>query len=201
MLNSLCVFCGSSSGNRPIYRDSAATLGRVLAAQGITLVYGGGNVGLMGVVADACLEAGGRVVGVIPQLLVDKEVAHLGLTELHVVGSMHERKALMADLAGAFLALPGGAGTFDEFFEILTWAQLGLHRKACGLLNVEGYYDPLLAMADHAVAEGFLRPAHRSMLLSDTDPVRMLDGLRGYEPPVVEKWAEPRRASSTTNWT
>jgi len=165
-------------------------VGRLLAERGIALVYGGGNVGLMGVTADACLAAGGRVIGVIPQVLVDKEVAHRGLTELQVVGSMHERKARMADLAGAFLALPGGMGTFEEFFEIYTWAQLGLHRKAFGLLNIEGYYDSLLALADHSVAEGFVKPVHRAMLLSDSDPMRILDHLAEYKVPHVEKWID-----------
>jgi uncharacterized protein (TIGR00730 family) len=192
VLESLCVFCGSSSGNRPAYRQSAESIGRLLAERGITLIYGGGNVGLMGITADACLAAGGRVVGVIPQVLVNKELAHRGLTELHVVGSMHERKARMAELAGAFLALPGGMGTFEEFFEIFTWAQLGLHRKAFGLLNVEGYYDALLAMADHSVAEGFVKPVHRSMLLSDSDPLRMLESLTEYKVPHVEKWIDRR---------
>lgn len=184
------MFCGSNYGNRPAYRDAARNVGQLLATRGITLVYGGGNVGLMGAAADACLAAGGRVVGVIPQVLVDKEVAHAGLTTLHVVGSMHERKALMADLAGGFLALPGGVGTFEEFFEILTWSQLGLHRKACGLLNVEGYYNPLLAMADHAVTEGFIKPSHRAMLLSDSDPEHMLDRMSEYTVPRVEKWID-----------
>ena len=194
MLTSLCVFCGSSFGNRPAYRATANELGRLLAERGITLVYGGGNIGLMGAVADACLEAGGRVIGVIPQVLVDKEVAHRQLTELHVVGSMHERKARMADLAGGFLALPGGAGTFEEFFEILTWAQLGLHRKACALLNVEGYYDPLLAMVDHAVAEGFVKPVHRALLLSDSHAAPLLDRMSEYTVPLVDKWID--RATS-----
>ncbi len=190
MLNSVCVFCGSSAGIRPAYRAAAESVGRLLAERGLTLVYGGGNVGLMGVVADACLSFGGRVIGVIPEVLVRKEVAHKGLSEMHVVGSMHERKALMADLAGAFLAMPGGVGTFEEFFEILTWSQLGLHQKACALLNVEGYYDPLLAMADHAVAEGFVKPAHRAMLLSESDPARILDRLSEYAVPQVEKWID-----------
>ena len=190
MLKSLCVFCGSSAGNRTAYREVAAVVGRLLAERGVTMVYGGGNVGLMGAAADACLQAGGRVVGVIPQVLVDKEVAHRGLTELHVVGSMHERKARMADLADGFLALPGGVGTFEEFFEILTWAQLGLHRKACALLNVEGYYEPLLAMVDHAVAEGFVKPVHRAMVLSGSDPVSLLDQMSEYTVPLVDKWID-----------
>jgi len=188
MLRRICVFCGSSSGTQPIYTHAAETVGRQLAQQGTELVYGGGNVGLMGTVADSCLAHGGRVLGVIPQLLVDKEVAHTGLTELRIVGSMHERKALMADLADAFIALPGGFGTWEEFCEILTWSQLGIQRKACAVLNVNGYYSPLLQMADNAVAEGFLRPIHRDLLLSDDDPTRLLDRLSTYVVPTVDKW-------------
>jgi hypothetical protein len=188
MLRRICVFCGSSSGNQPVYTHAAETVGRLLAEQGTELVYGGGKVGLMGTVADSCLAHGGRAIGVIPQLLVDKEVAHTGLTELRIVGSMHERKAMMADLSDAFLALPGGFGTWEEFCEILTWSQLGIQRKACALLNVNGYYDPLLQMADNAVTEGFLRPIHRSLLLSDEDPTRLLDHLSTYVVPAVDKW-------------
>ena len=188
MLQRICVFCGSSSGTQPIYTRAAETVGRLLAQQGTELVYGGGNVGLMGTVADSCLAHGGRVLGVIPQLLVDKEVAHTGLTELRIVGSMHERKALMADLADAFIALPGGFGTWEEFCEILTWSQLGIQRKACAVLNVNGYYSPLLQMADNAVAEGFLRPIHRDLLLSGEDPTALLDQLDTYVVPTVDKW-------------
>src|SRR5271154_1287843 len=153
MLRRICVFCGSSSGTGDTYLQSARRVGRLVCVRGIELVYGGGNVGLMGALADACLAGGGRVTGVIPQLLVDKEVAHQGLTQLHVVQTMHERKALMADLADAFVALPGGYGTWDELCEVLTWSQIGIQRKASALLNVNGYYDPLLAMADRAVSE------------------------------------------------
>jgi uncharacterized protein (TIGR00730 family) len=149
----------------------------MLGRRAVSLVYGGGHVGLMGVVADACLNAGGRVIGVIPQALADKELAHRGLTELRVVGSMHERKAVMAELSDAFLALPGGYGTWDELFEALTWSQLGIQNKVCGLLNVNGYYDSMIAMADRAVAEGFIRDPHRQWLLSDTDVSRLLDRL------------------------
>jgi len=188
MLQTLCVFCGSSSGSDPIYRDTAEAVGKLLASRGIGLVYGGGKVGLMGTVADACLAAGGRATGVMPQLLVDKEVAHAGLTELRVVGSMHERKALMADLSDAFLALPGGFGTWEEFFEVLTWSQLGIHRKPCALLNINGFYNPLLAMADNAVTAGFLREANRSLLLADTEPERLLDRLGNTDVPLVDKW-------------
>lgn len=190
-MKSLCVFCGSSFGRHPEYRASAESLGRVLAIRGVRLIYGGGNVGLMGAVADACLAAGGSVTGVIPQALVDREVAHHGVTELHIVRTMHERKAMMADLASAFLALPGGIGTFEEFFEILTWSQLGLHQKPCGLLNVLGYYDPLLALMNHAVEEGFLRETHRRMLLSGESGDELLDALDAWEPaPQTPKWVD-----------
>jgi uncharacterized protein (TIGR00730 family) len=187
MLRRICVFCGSSSGTRPVYQQAAQTVGQLLCRRGIELVYGGGRVGLMGIVANACLNEGGRVIGVIPQALADKEVAHTGLTELRIVTSMHERKSLMADLSDAFMALPGGFGTWEEFFEVLTWAQLGIHRKACGVLNVGGYYDPLLQMADRALSEGFVREMHRDMLLSDADPEQLLDRLNSYAGPAVEK--------------
>ena len=190
MLKRICVFCGSSSGTREIYVQSAREVGRLLCERGIELVYGGGKVGLMGAVADACLSAGGRVTGVIPQLLVDKEVAHQGLTELRVVQTMHERKAMMADLADAFLALPGGFGTWDELCEVVTWSQIGIQRKASAILNVNGYYDPLLAMADHAVSEGFLRDIHRELLLTDTEPARLLDRMEVYTVPIVDKWMD-----------
>jgi|SRR5450631_1294738 uncharacterized protein (TIGR00730 family) len=177
MLQSIAVFCGSSLGVASIYREAAREVGRLLGQRGITLVYGGGHVGLMGIVADACLGEGGRVIGVIPQALADKEVAHRGLTELRVVGSMHERKALMAELSDAFLALPGGYGTWDELFEALTWSQLGIQHKACGLLNIHGYYDSMIAMVDRAVAEEFISAPHRQLLFSDTDVSRLLDRL------------------------
>ncbi len=162
----------------------------MLAERGIEMIYGGGKAGLMGLAADACLAAGGRVIGVIPRGLAEKEIGHRGLTELRIVGSMHERKAIMAGLAGAFVALPGGYGTWDELCEILTWSQLGLHRKACAVLNVSGYYDPLLAMADRAVGEGFLKSVHRDLLLAEGDPVRLLDRIQGYEAPIVDKWID-----------
>jgi len=177
MLGRICVFCGSSSGVHIDYAQAAQTIGRLLSERGIDLVYGGGNVGLMGALADACLAAGGRVIGVIPQALVDREAAHTGLTELRVVSSMHERKSVMAGLADAFVALPGGYGTWEELFEVLSWSQLGIQRKACGLLNVRGYYDPLLELANKAVSEGFLREVNRELLLSDVDPARLLDRL------------------------
>jgi uncharacterized protein (TIGR00730 family) len=184
------VFTGSSPGSRVEYRQTAEALGRLLAERGIGLVYGGARVGLMGAVADATLAAGGTVIGVIPQSLVDREVAHTGLTELRVVASMHERKATMADLSDAFVALPGGFGTLEEFFEVLTWAQLGLHRKGCGLLNVAGYFDGLLAFADHAVTERFLRRDNREMVLVADDPAHLLERLARYEPPAVDKWLD-----------
>jgi uncharacterized protein (TIGR00730 family) len=186
----ICVYCGSNFGDRKSYLETAQALGTVMAERGITLVYGGGNVGLMGAVADTVLAAGGRVIGVIPQALVDKEVAHTGLTELRVVSSMHERKALMAELSDAFIALPGGLGTLEEFCEIATWTQLGFHTKACGLINVDGFYDGLLAFLDHATGEKFIRPAHRSIVLADTDPAVLIDKLAGFEMPVVQKWIE-----------
>jgi uncharacterized protein (TIGR00730 family) len=187
-MQALCVFCGSNAGRRPAYSEAARTVGELLAWRKITLVYGGGNVGLMGVVADACLASGGRVIGVIPRLLQEKELAHRGLTQMHVVGTMHERKALMADLADAFLALPGGFGTWDEFCEVFTWSQLGIQTKACALLNVEGYYDALLALADRATADGFLRPEHRELLLVDVDAERLLDQVQRFVFPDVPKW-------------
>jgi uncharacterized protein (TIGR00730 family) len=188
VIESLCVFCGSSGGNRPAYVETARVVGELLAYRNIVLVYGGGKVGLMGALADACLGAGGKVVGIIPQALAEKEIAHAALTELRVVGTMHERKAMMADRADAFLALPGGFGTWDEFCEILTWSQLGLQRKACGMLNIEGYYDAFLTMSDRAEQDGFIRREHREMLLSDTDPARLLDRMTTYTPPQFDKW-------------
>jgi uncharacterized protein (TIGR00730 family) len=177
MLRRIAVFCGANAGGSPIYRHVAQEVGRSLGRRGIGLVYGGGHVGLMGVLADACLSAGGAVIGVIPQALADKEVAHMRLTELRVVDSMHERKAMMAELCDAFMALPGGYGTWDELFEALTWSQLEIHRKICGLLNANGYYDSMIAMVDRAVADGFIRAAHRGLLLADTDVERLLDRL------------------------
>jgi len=186
----VCVFCGSSPGARPSYGAAADALGRALARQGRTLVYGGGNVGLMGAIADAALAAGGRVIGVIPRHLVDREVAHAALSELRVVESMHERKQMMADLADTFVLLPGGLGSLEEFFEIWTWGQLGLHRKPYGLLNVERYFDPLLDFLDHAVAERFVRPLHRSLLLVDDEPERLLARLDAHEPAPAVKWID-----------
>jgi uncharacterized protein (TIGR00730 family) len=188
----ICVFAGSSSGGRPGYRAVAEALGRTLAMRGVGLVYGGARVGLMGALADAALAAGGEVVGVIPAALVAKEVAHDGLTELRVVSSMHERKATMTDLSDGFIALPGGWGTLEEFFEVLTWAQLGLHRKPCGLLNAEDYFGHLLAFCDQMVEEGFVRREQGQMIVVSSDPVALIDMLIAYKPARVEKWIERR---------
>lgn len=184
----VCVFCGSSLGLRPAYKLVAQAMGEALTRRGLGLVYGGGNVGLMGIVADATLAAGGEVIGVMPEFLVAKEIAHTGLTKLHVVSSMHDRKALMAELSDAFVALPGGYGTLEEFCEILTWSQLGLHRKPQGLLNVEGYYEPLLRLFDQAVTEQFLKPELRALVLEASDPEHLLDLMANYQPQTVDKW-------------
>ena len=190
-MKQVCVFCGSNPGGRPVYAEAARRLGVALTARGLGLVYGGGHVGLMGVVADAVLAGGGRVVGVIPRALADKELAHGGLSELHVVGTMHERKALMADCADAFVALPGGFGTADELFEILTWAQLGLHAKPVGLLNIAAFFDPLLAWIDHMTAENLLRPEHRRLLLVADEVDRLLDRFADWRPePPRGKWID-----------
>ncbi|TNC14343.1 TIGR00730 family Rossman fold protein [Methylobacterium terricola] len=186
----LCVFCGSSDGARPLYREAATALGRHFAESGIELVYGGGKVGLMGAVADGVLAAGGRVTGIIPQALVEKETAHRGLTDLRVVASMHERKAMMADLAEGFVALPGGLGTFEEMFEVWTWAQLGYHRKPLAVLNAGGFFDGLLGFLDNVVAEGFVREPHRAMLIVGTEPADLVARIRAYEPPRVIKWVK-----------
>jgi len=194
-LRRICVFCGASHGRRNEYRDAAVAVGRLIAARGSGLVYGGGNIGLMGMVANACLHAGGEVIGVIPEALVGKEFAgepveHAGITRLEVVDSMHTRKARMAELADGFVALPGGFGTFEELFEILTWAQLGFHQKPIGMLNVAGYFDPLLALCDQAVAEGFLRAENRAQLLAHTSPADLLDALTAYRAPACKVWVK-----------
>lgn len=189
-MNRLCVFCGSSAGETSRYVEAAGLTGALLAERGLTLVYGGSRVGLMGRLADAALDAGGEVVGVIPRALTAREVAHEGLTELHVVDSMHERKALMAELADGFLALPGGLGTLEEFFEVLTWSQLGLHRKPCGLLDVGGYFEALVRFLDHAVTQGFLAETHRRMIQVDSEPEALLRRLDSYEPPRLPRWIE-----------
>jgi len=189
-MRTITVFCGSNAGSRPDYLAAAAELGRVLAQRGLTLVYGGASVGLMGQLADAALAAGGTVVGIIPEALKAKELEHRGLTELHVVDSMHTRKQMMASRGDGFLALPGGVGTLEELFEVWTWAQLGHHHKPCGLLDVGGYYDRLAEFLDHMVVEGFVRREHRSMLMVDTDAGRLLDRFVTYQPPVVKKWID-----------
>lgn len=187
----VCVFAGSSPGSRPVYAEAARALGSALASRQIELVYGGGNVGLMGVLADSVLEAGGRVTGVIPGALMAREVGHRGLSDLRVVASMHERKALMAELSDGFIALPGGWGTLDELFEILTWGQLGLHGKPVGLLNVAGYFDPLLAFLAHTVDEGFVRREHTSAIAVADEPGPLVASMDAYVPPAVEKWIDP----------
>jgi uncharacterized protein (TIGR00730 family) len=187
-LKRLCVFCGSSAGNRPFYRQTAEQLGRGLASSGIALVFGGGRVGLMGLLADSVLQGGGEVIGVMPRPLVEKEIAHTSLTQLHVVETMHERKALMADLADAFVLLPGGFGSWEEFCETVTWLQLGMHRKPCGILNVAGYYDSLLALMAHAVAEGFLAAPHKEMVIVQDNVESLLSQLHTVPLPSVAKW-------------
>jgi uncharacterized protein (TIGR00730 family) len=187
-MKNITVFCGSSSGFRQEYREAAVNLARLLVEKNIRLVYGGGNVGLMGIIADEVMRRGGEVIGIIPDSLFQKEVGNRRITELRVVGSMHERKAAMAELADGFIAMPGGIGTFEEFFEILTWAQLGFHEKPCGLLNVADYYNGLLALCDNAVAEGFLRPVHRQLILDDSDAASLLEKMNNFQPPQVEKW-------------
>jgi len=184
----VCVFCGSSVGTDPVYKGAAQAFGRALVRRGKGLVYGGGRVGLMGVIADAVLSAGGEVVGIIPEALAAKEIMHEGLTELHVVPNMHLRKAKMAELADAFVAMPGGYGTLEELFEVVTWAQLGLHKKPIALLNVGGYFDGLLGCIDSAVAEGFIRPEQRKLLMAGLEPDGLLDALERYEPVAQQQW-------------
>jgi uncharacterized protein (TIGR00730 family) len=191
-LEAVCVFCGSREGSRPAYAEAARRTGREIAHRGLGLVYGGGRVGLMGAVAGAALEEGGEVVGVITEALISKEIAHAGLAKLHVVGSMHERKMLMADLSDGFVTLPGGYGTLEEFFEVLSWAQLSIHEKPCGLLDVDGFWDPLSALFDHAVTEGFVDPNHRSLVLTEGDPSILLERMERYTPPETRKWIGPR---------
>ena len=186
----VCVYCGSSNGARPDYLQAARALGRSLVGRGLGLVYGGSNIGLMGALADTVLAEGGEVIGIIPEPLVAREVAHKNLSALRVVGSMHERKALMAELADAFVALPGGFGTLEEFCEIVTWIQLGLHRKPCGLLNVEGYYDGLLSFLNHAVAEGFILPQYRAVVLTDSEADGLLEKIASYEAPPLHRWID-----------
>ena len=189
-MRSVCVYCGSSPGRRGVYAEAARGLARELVKRDLGLVYGGASVGIMGVVADAVLDAGGRVTGVIPEALQEKELAHPGLTELHVTPSMHERKTRMAALSDGFIAMPGGVGTLEELFEIWTWGQLGWHHKPCALLNVAGYYDGLGTFLDHATEEQFLRPHHRGMLIVDAEPARLLDRMADYQPPQAKQWVK-----------
>ena len=193
-MKAVCVYCGSAIGARPVYAGAAKAFGRALVGADLALVYGGGSVGLMGTIADEVLGLGGRAIGVIPELLMSKEVGHVGLTELHVVADMHERKKKMADLSDAFVSMPGGVGTFEELFEVYTWAQLGYHQKPVALLNVDGYYDPLIAMLRHTVEEGFMRAPFLDMLQVASDPAEMIHALRKYVPPVADRWPEKRNA-------
>lgn len=184
----LAVFCGSSNGASEVYKEGAVKLGEELAKRGITLVYGGASVGIMGAVADAALNVGGKVIGVIPRLLEEREISHLHLTELYIVDTMHERKAKIADLADGFIALPGGPGTLEEFFEVFTWAQIGLHQKPCGLLNINHYYDPLLNLLDHMVEQQFLQEKYRSLAIVDSDPKILIDKFNTYGPPTIKTY-------------
>ncbi|MBO7792176.1 TIGR00730 family Rossman fold protein [Burkholderia pseudomallei] len=187
-MNSVCVYCGSANGAKPVYADAARAFGRALANAGLTLVYGGGRAGLMGVIADEVIASGGRAIGVITELLYDKEVGHTGLTELHVVPDMHHRKKMMAELADAFVAMPGGAGTLEEFFEVYTWAQLGYHRKPVALYNVDAFYQPLITLLEHTVDEGFMQRTYFDALCIDAAPDALIDQLVRYRPPARDKW-------------
>jgi uncharacterized protein (TIGR00730 family) len=189
-VKNICVYCGSSSGRLESYSDAARALATELVSRNIGLVYGGAGIGIMGTLADRVLELGGRAVGIIPKSLVRKEIVHYDLTELHVTQSMHERKSMMADLSDGFIALPGGIGTLEEIFEIWTWAQLGFHGKPCGLFNVEGYFNALIAFLDHSTSERFVKQAHRQMLIVESDPKVLLDRFSSYSPPVVKKWVQ-----------
>lgn len=188
----ICVFCGSNNGANPIYLKTAETVGQFLVSNNIELVYGGGRVGLMGKIADAVLASGGKVIGIIPESLAVKEVAHQSLTEIHIVNSMHERKALMAEYADGFIALPGGFGTFEEFCEIITWAQLGIHSKPCALLNVNGFYDNLIAMFDYSTAQKFIGNEHRNLVLVERDIEKLYELMKNYCPPLIEKWLDKK---------
>lgn len=188
MLKKLCVYCGANPGDRPIYTQMAQELGEILAQKGISLVYGGAKRGLMGVVANAVMQHGGEVIGVIPQFLVEKEVAHHSLTQLHIVNNMHERKALMAELADGFIMMPGGIGSLEEFFEVWTAGQLSLHQKPCGILNTENYYHHLLKFIDHAVGSSFIKPAYREMIIVDQSPKNLLEKFSAYQAPTETKW-------------
>ncbi len=188
MIKKICVFCGSNSGNKPEYVQAARELGENMAASGIELVYGGGNVGIMGEIANAVLARGGKAVGVIPKTLVDKELAHRSLTELRVVSTMHERKALMSELSDAFIALPGGIGTLEEFFEVLTWAQLGFQKKPCALLNTAGYYDHLISFIGKMVSDGFLHESHRGLMVIEKNPAAVIEKIKSHKPVCTDKW-------------
>jgi uncharacterized protein (TIGR00730 family) len=189
----VCVFCGSKVGLNSVYRDAAESLGKLVVERGIGLVYGGGSVGLMGVIADAVLAAGGEVIGVIPEMLATKELLHTGVKDMHRMHSMHARKAKMAELSDAFVAMPGGYGTFEELLEMITWAQLGIHRKPVGLLNVASYYDPLVQFVDHAIAEGFIKPKHRQLIVVSNDPASLLDLIVKHQPPAEPKFMSIRQ--------
>lgn len=195
-MHTICIFCGSNAGGSAAYADAARRLVRAIAAQGMRIVFGGGNVGLMGVVAEAAVEAGVSIVGVTPRRLLEREMVHTGLSELHVLDSMHERKVLMTKLADAFVVLPGGMGTLDELFEVATLNQLGVHEKACGMLNVAGFFDHLRAYLDHAVDQRFINAAHRDMLLVDDDPERLLQRMKAWKMPQVSKWMDKAPAGS-----
>lgn len=194
-MKSLCIYCGASLGDNPAYADAARSLAKVMVNQGIALVYGGGNVGLMGVIADEVLRLGGKATGVIPQALMDKEVGHTGLTKLHVVKDMHERKAMMAELSDGFIAMPGGIGTLEELFEVFTWAQLGFHDKPIGILNARGFYDGLIGFLHHIVGEGFLHAVHASVLIHDADPTALVARILAYKPHCVQKVFDRATAS------
>jgi uncharacterized protein (TIGR00730 family) len=193
-VRSVCVFCGSNTGAGEAYAGAARTLARAIATRGLRLVYGGGNIGLMGVLGEAALAAGGHVIGVTPRRLLEMEVVHTGLTELRVVETMHERKALMAELSDGFIALPGGLGTLDELFEVLTWSQLGIHRKPCALFDVDGYFGKLAAFLDHAVEQRFVKAEHRAMLIAEREPEALLDRLSSARVPELGKWMGPGAA-------
>ncbi|MBF8754417.1 TIGR00730 family Rossman fold protein [Pseudomonas guariconensis] len=191
-VRSICVFCGASTGTHPAYREAAVALGQAIARRGLTLVYGGSSVGLMGAVADAAMAAGGEVIGVMPQSLIDAEIGHKSLPRLEVVDGMHARKARMAELSDAFIALPGGLGTLEELFEVWTWGQLGYHAKPLGLLDANGFYEKLGGFLDHIVEEGFVRPQHRAMLLLGKQPDELLDAMEEFVPPVLPKWVDKK---------
>lgn len=189
-MNSICVFCGSNPGQDPVFMEAAVTVGRYLAENRIRLVFGGGRVGLMGKIADTVMENGGEVTGIIPRDLAEKEVAHENLTELHIVSSMHERKAMMAKFSDGFIAMPGGFGTFEEICEVITWTQLGFQNKPCGILNINGFYDDLIRLFDKSTKQGFIRTIHRELVLVDDDIASLVGAMTGFKPPVLEKWID-----------